>query len=70
MDDSEFDRALVAAAFRLAGEQGWSRMTIAEAARQLFPVVEPPDDLWKHIESAIKDEASVPDPDEEEDKKS
>ena len=44
--------------------------TIAEAARQLFPVVEPPDDLWKHIESAIKDEASVPDPDEEEDKKS
>jgi len=34
MDDSEFDRALVAAAFRLAGEQGWSRMTIAEAARR------------------------------------
>ena len=30
--------------------------TIAEAARQLFPVVEPPDDLWKHIELAIKDE--------------
>ena len=28
--------------------------TIAEAARQLFPVVEPPDDLWAHIESAIK----------------
>ncbi len=30
--------------------------TIAEAARQLLPVVEPPDDLWKHIESAIKEE--------------
>jgi hypothetical protein len=30
--------------------------TIAEAARQLFPVVEPPDDLWEHIESAIKSE--------------
>jgi hypothetical protein len=31
--------------------------TIAEAARQLFPVVEPPEDLWEHIESAIKSEA-------------
>ena len=30
--------------------------TIAEAARQLFPVVDPPDDLWSHIESAIKSE--------------
>jgi hypothetical protein len=30
--------------------------TIAEAARQLFPVEEPPDDLWDHIESAIKKE--------------
>jgi len=28
--------------------------TIAEAARQLFPEVEPPDDLWEHIELAIK----------------
>jgi hypothetical protein len=28
--------------------------TIAEAARQLFPEVEPPDDLWDHIELAIK----------------
>jgi hypothetical protein len=28
--------------------------TIAEAARQLFPIVEPPDDLWEHIELAIK----------------
>jgi hypothetical protein len=28
--------------------------TIAEAARQLFPSVEPPDKLWAQIESAIK----------------
>ena len=28
--------------------------TIAEAARQLFPGVEPPDEVWKNIESAIK----------------
>ena len=28
--------------------------TIAEAARQLFPPVEPPDDLWEHIETALK----------------
>jgi len=34
---------------------------IAEAARQLFPIVEPPDDLWEHIEFAIKHEKSVPD---------
>lgn len=27
---------------------------IAQAARELFPVVEPPDDLWSNIESAIK----------------
>jgi predicted anti-sigma-YlaC factor YlaD len=32
--------------------------TIAEAARQLFPVVEPPDELWEHIESAIESEES------------
>jgi hypothetical protein len=30
--------------------------TIAEAARQLFPVVEPPDELWEQIELAIKSE--------------
>jgi hypothetical protein len=30
--------------------------TIAEAARQLLPIVEPPDDLWEHIEFAIKNE--------------
>jgi hypothetical protein len=28
--------------------------TIAEAARQLFPEVEPPDELWEQIEMAIK----------------
>jgi hypothetical protein len=32
---------------------------IAQAARQLFPVEEPPDALWDHIESAIvKEEAT------------
>ena len=30
--------------------------TIAEAARQLFPSVEPPDEVWENIESAIKQE--------------
>jgi hypothetical protein len=30
--------------------------TIAEAARQLFPSVEPPEEVWKNIESAIKRE--------------
>lgn len=30
--------------------------TIAEAARQLFPIVEPPDNLWEQIESKIKSE--------------
>ncbi len=33
--------------------------TIAEAARQLFPVVDPPDDLWQHIEAAIQKEESA-----------
>jgi len=28
--------------------------TIADAARDLFPSVEPPDEVWEHIESAIK----------------
>jgi hypothetical protein len=38
--------------------------TIAEAARQLFPGVEPPDEVWEHIESAIKqkDEKSAGEP--------
>jgi hypothetical protein len=31
--------------------------TIAEAARQLFPIVEPPDKLWEQIESKIKNES-------------
>jgi hypothetical protein len=30
--------------------------TIAEAARQLFPIEDPPDRLWEQIESAIKQE--------------
>jgi hypothetical protein len=30
--------------------------TIAEAARQLFPSEEPPDELWNQIESAIRHE--------------
>ncbi|HWE87319.1 MAG TPA: hypothetical protein VG267_20400 [Terracidiphilus sp.] len=30
--------------------------TIAEAARQLFPVVDPSDSVWDHIQSAIKQE--------------
>jgi predicted anti-sigma-YlaC factor YlaD len=30
--------------------------TIADAARQLLPTAEPPDDLWKQIESAIQKE--------------
>lgn len=34
--------------------------TIAEAARQLFPAVEPPDHLWKQIESAIQGEGQQP----------
>ena len=33
--------------------------TIAEAARQLFPIVEPPDKLWEQIESAIRQERAV-----------
>jgi Zn-finger nucleic acid-binding protein len=30
--------------------------TIAEAAHELLPVVEPPDEVWKHIEAAIRNE--------------
>ena len=33
MTDSEFDAALVAAVFAQAGERGWSRVSIVEAAR-------------------------------------
>jgi len=32
--DAEFDRALVASAFALAGEQGWARLSVAAAARR------------------------------------
>ncbi len=39
--------------------------TIAEAARQLFPVMDPPDDLWEHIESALKKEKGIIEPYEE-----
>lgn len=34
--------------------------TIADAARQLFPVEDPPDELWDQIESAIKQEQGNP----------
>ncbi len=30
--------------------------TIAEAARQLFPVVDPPEHLWEQIESKLKEQ--------------
>jgi len=33
--------------------------TIAEAARQLFPIQQPEDDLWERIESAIKKEEDI-----------
>jgi len=33
MDDAEFDRALIAAAFQVAAEQGWRRLSVATAAR-------------------------------------
>jgi hypothetical protein len=31
--------------------------TIAQAARDLFPAVEPPEEVWDKIESALKSEA-------------
>ena len=34
--------------------------TIAEAARQLFPVEDPPDTLWEKIESAVKQDSNSP----------
>jgi hypothetical protein len=34
---------------------------IAQAARRLFPVEDPPDVLWKHIESAIVQEEATSD---------
>ena len=33
MDDAEFDRVLVSAAFTLAADRGWPEVTVAEAAR-------------------------------------
>lgn len=33
MDDSDFDRALIASAFDLAGRHGWRHVSVAEAAR-------------------------------------
>jgi hypothetical protein len=33
MDDAAFDRALISAAFRIAAEQGWRRVSVVEAAR-------------------------------------
>jgi ubiquinone biosynthesis protein COQ9 len=34
MNDKEFDSALIAAAFRLAGERGWPTVSVAAAARR------------------------------------
>ena len=34
---------------------------IADAARDLFPVVDPPDELWEQIQSKIQSEGSVVD---------
>lgn len=31
---------------------------IAEAARQLFPIVEPPDELWSQIDARIREEGT------------
>jgi predicted anti-sigma-YlaC factor YlaD len=33
--------------------------TIADAARQLFPSAEPPDEVWENIESAIRREKAT-----------
>jgi hypothetical protein len=33
--------------------------SIAEAARLLFPIEEPPDELWEHIQSAIDNESAA-----------
>ncbi len=34
MDNGDFDRALIGAAFALAGERGWRAVSVAEAARR------------------------------------
>jgi ubiquinone biosynthesis protein COQ9 len=33
MSDQDFDHALIAAAFRIAADTGWARLTVADAAR-------------------------------------
>lgn len=33
---------------------------IAQAARDLFPIEEPPDELWSKLDSAIKQQESAP----------
>ena len=40
--------------------------TIAEAARQLFPVEDPPDRLWEQIQSAIGRDTDGEEPKEQE----
>ena len=35
-------------------------VAIRDAARELFPIVEPPDELWANIDAAIKAEESDP----------
>jgi hypothetical protein len=43
--------------------------TIAEAARQLFPIEDPPPNVWEKIESALKnEEGEVPGSDDEDEK--
>jgi hypothetical protein len=39
--------------------------TIAGAARELFPIMEPPDTVWDQIESALRSEASPREPEGE-----
>lgn len=34
MDDADYDKALIASAFALAAERGWSRVSVPEAARR------------------------------------
>jgi hypothetical protein len=41
--------------------------TIAEAARQLFPIEDPPPKLWEKIESALKSEEGAVSEGEDED---
>ena len=36
--------------------------TIAAAARELFPVEDPSDRVWEHIQSAIQEEEGKPSP--------